>query len=109
MLREIRDRGAIYQAHHVFGHVRKFYSWAMAQEDDFDVQASPCVGINPKELIGEKRHRERVLDDAELRAVWKAAGRAAYPMGHVYQLLLLTACRKSEVAGARWSDHRSAP
>ena len=32
MLREIRDRGAVFQAHHVFGHVRKFYSWAMAQE-----------------------------------------------------------------------------
>jgi integrase len=104
MLREIRDRGAIFQAHHVFGHARKFYSWAMAQEDEFDVQASPCAGINPKELIGEKRHRERELDDAEIRAVWKAAERMGYPMGSVWRLLMLTACRKTEVAGAMWSE-----
>jgi integrase len=104
MLREIRDRGAVFQAHHVFGHARKFYSWAMAQEDEFDVQASPCAGINPKELIGEKRHRERELDDAEIRAVWKAAERMGYPVGSVWRLLMLTACRKTEVAGAMWSE-----
>jgi integrase len=104
MLREIRDRGAVFQAHHVFGHVRKFYSWAMAQEDEFDVQASPCAGINADELIGERGHRQRVLSDAEIRAVWKAATKMAYPVGTLYRMLLLTGQRKTEVAGARWRE-----
>ena len=104
MLREIRDRGAVFQAHHVFGHVRKFYSWAMAQEDEFDVQASPCAGINADELIGKRGYRQRVLNDAEIRAVWKAAERMAYPMGTLYRMLLLTGQRKTEVSGARWRE-----
>ena len=40
----------------------------------------------------------------EIRAYWRAASRMNYPMGPFLQLLALTACRKSEVAGARWRE-----
>ena len=55
-------------------------------------------------LIGAKQPRQRVLSDAELAAVWSNSRTLGYPFGPLYQLLLLTGARKSEVAGARWSE-----
>ena len=45
-----------------------------------------------------------MLSDAELRALWQASETIGYPFGPLYRLLLLTGARKSEVAGARWSE-----
>ena len=53
--------------------------------------------MKPSTLIGAKQPRQRVLNDAELAAVWNNSG-------PLYQLLLLTGARKNEVAGARWSE-----
>ena len=56
------------------------------------------------DLIGAKQPRQRTLNDAELRALWQASETIGYPFGPLYRLLLLTGARKSEVAGARWSE-----
>lgn len=103
MVGEIRDRGAVFQAHHILGHARTFFNWAIAQEE-FGIEVSPCDRMQPLRLIGPKRHRTRVLSDDELRAVWKAAEQMAYPMGRVWQLLILTGGRRDEVAGALWPE-----
>jgi integrase len=103
MVGEIRDRGALFQAHHILGHARTFYNWAIAQEE-FGVEISPCDRLKPNKLIGPKHHRTRVLADDELRAIWKATGTLGYPLGSLYRLLLLTGARLSEASGARWSE-----
>ena len=83
LIGEIRDRPAPRQAHNIFGHVRRFYSWLLSQPEYEDlVAASPCDRIRAKDLIGEKRHRQRVLSDDELRAVWQAAEATSYPTDH---------------------------
>jgi integrase len=45
--------------------------------------------------------RERVLTDAELTAIWKTV---KYEYGTVIKLLVLTGCRRSEIAGMRWPE-----
>ena len=45
-----------------------------------------------------------MLTDAELRAFWQATERLGYPYGPLFQLLLVTGQRKSEVAEARWPE-----
>ena len=60
--------------------------------------------MRPREIIGAKKARTRVLNDDELRALWKAAEGMGYPYGPLFQLLALTGQRKSEVAEARWSE-----
>ena len=67
------------------------------------VAASPCDRIRAKDLIGEKKIRQRVLDDAELRALW-AADRASLSLGTVYWLLLLTGSRRTEATDVRWGE-----
>ena len=36
--------------------------------------------------------------------MWNSSETLGYPFGPLYKLLLLTGARKSEVAGARWSE-----
>jgi integrase len=48
--------------------------------------------------------RDRVLDDAELRAIWLAAEQDKGPFGSYLRFLLLTAARRSEAAGLRRSE-----
>jgi integrase len=58
--------------------------------------ALPAIGAAPK--------RERVLSDAELAAVWKAALVMPPPFGRIVRLLALTGQRKAEVAEMTWNE-----
>jgi integrase len=48
------------------------------------------------------RPRSRVLSLDELAAIWKACGDDAY--GTIVKLLILTACRRSEIGDLRWRE-----
>lgn len=51
-----------------------------------------------------KTSRDRVLTESELRAIWSGASGLGWPFGPLIQLLLLTAQRREEVAGMRWTE-----
>ena len=46
--------------------------------------------------------RDRVLSDAEIVAMWRAAN--SYPYGDMLKLLLLTATRREEITQLRWTE-----
>jgi integrase len=100
---EIKDRGALYQAHNVLGHAKTFFNWAI-ERGIYGVETSPCDRIKPSRLIGPKSPRQRVLSDIEIAAFWRATKRMGYPIGPLFQMLLLTGQRKSEVAEAQWRE-----
>jgi integrase len=95
------DRGAATYAHNVFDAVNAVLNFAAAQDM---IEANPARLLKRSAIIGPKRHRQRVLDDAELRALWRASGRLGYPYGSLYQMLILTGTRLDEAAGARWRE-----
>lgn len=64
----------------------------------------PGDHISAKRLIGERRPRQRVLNDDELRAFWAATSQMDYPYGPCFRMLLLTGQRKSEVGKAQWGE-----
>jgi integrase len=97
------DQGKTYQAHNLLGHVRRIYNWAIGQHA-YGIESSPCDRLKPREIIGDKKERTRILNDAELRAAWKTADKLGYPYGPLFKLLMLTGQRKSEVAEAQWSE-----
>lgn len=94
-------RGHMYAAHAAWAHCRRLYNWAIARGL---VDASPCDRVRPKDIIGEKIPRHRVLTDAEIKRVWKGAGRLKYPFGPFYKLLLVTGQRRNELAHARRNE-----
>jgi integrase len=50
-----------------------------------------------------EKARERVLSDAELRAVWNATDDGT-DYSRITRLCLLTGCRREEIAGLRWDE-----
>ena len=51
----------------------------------------------------DERHRDRVLSDSELRAIWQAT-ESAGQYNRIIRLCLLTGCRRDEIGGLRWDE-----
>ena len=103
VVKAAKDRGAPYQAHNLLVTARRLFSWAIDQQA-YGLQTSPCDRLKPKAIIGKKVFRTRILDDDELRALWRATRHLGYPYAPLFRMLSLTGQRKSEVAEARWSE-----
>ena len=103
LVKGYKDAGKPYQAHNLLGYARRLFNWAIGQHV-YGIEASPCDRLKPKDIIGERKQRIRILSDAELRAAWGAAVELGYPYGPLWRLLILTGQRKSEVAEAQWSE-----
>ena len=98
LLDDIAAEGKPGAAADVLKHGRKLFNWAIDREIIY--------GPNPFDRLKppvKSKPRERVLKPAEIAAVWVAAVQIDYPFGPLVQLLLLTGCRRTEVAAMRWS------
>jgi integrase len=71
------------------------FSWAVGKGK---ADTNP-VNIGKLDAPGQ---RDRVLSNAELKAVWR--GLDDNDFGTVVKLLVLTGCRREEIAGMRWSE-----
>jgi len=85
-------------ADQTLAYLRRCLNWHEGRSDDF---RSPIV----RGMSRSQSHpRQRVLTDAELRAVWQASALVEDAWGRFVRFLLLTACRRGEAAGMRWSE-----
>ena len=79
--------------------VRKMMNWHASRHDDY---VSP-IARNMNRVKAADRARKRVLEDDELRAVWRAC--AELPtFGALVRFALLTAQRKEKIVTLRWDD-----
>ena len=74
-----------------------FFSWAMSEGID-GIENNPVINTNKS----EESPRDRVLNDHELRTIWKYAGDEHY--GAIIKLLMLTGQRANEIASLRWTE-----
>jgi integrase len=80
------------------GSLSSFFAWCMRQ--GFGVKANPTIGTdNP---VYGKAPRDRVLTDEEIRVIWRNC--LDDDFGKIVRLLMLTACRRDEIGGLRWSE-----
>jgi integrase len=93
-------------ANRVIEILRRVFNWYSIRNEDF---RNPIV----RGMTSAEGARDRVLNDDELRAVWKATdylGSSStetrlHPIFSAYiQFLLLTGARRSEAAGLRWAE-----
>jgi integrase len=69
------------------------------------ISKSPFDGLDTALLVGaEPDARSRVLNDAELVAVWRAVEGVGDPWCAIIRLLILTGCRANEIAQLRWDE-----
>jgi integrase len=86
-------------ANRLYSHLRDFFGWAARR--DGPIKVSPIAGMTPP---GPPTVRNRVYSDAELKAIWAAAGALDPSEGAYVKLVALLALRREEVAGAKWSE-----
>lgn len=96
-------RGKDAMAHLLLAYIRRLFNFAIAREV-YGIDCSPCDRMKPRDVIGLRESRDRVLTDDELAALWRAAHRIGYPFGSFVLALLLTGQRRSEVAGMTWRE-----
>lgn len=85
-------------ANRVINYLLALLNWRESRDDDYAV---PKFGKLRADHPEQKR--DRVLSDNEIRAMWpkwETAGTG----GQLCRLLLLTACRRSEIADLKWSE-----
>ena len=76
------------------------YSWGM--REGLVEGGNPVLGSsNPG---AGSRPRDRVLDDHELRIIWKVATEVDDDFGKVVRLCLWTLCRREEIGALRWDE-----
>jgi integrase len=92
------DRGAPVLARRLHAHLHRLFRWSVGRGI---IEANPMADL-PKP--GSENPRERVLSDAELKAVWSAANDIGWPFGQVVQLLILTGARRSEIGRLQWAE-----
>jgi integrase len=77
---------------------RAAFAWAMKRGA---VYANPFAALPIEKGVAT---RDRVLNDKEIAALWRAAGEATLPYGAITRLLILTGQRREEVAGVTWAE-----
>ena len=78
--------------------LRKLWRWAAERE----IVAAPVMDAVKVEY--QKRVRDRTFDDAEIKAVWRAAEQLTPVESAFVKLALLLAPRKTALAAMKWSD-----
>jgi integrase len=101
LLDAVEDKHGAWVADSVLAQLRAVATWYAGRSDDY----VPPFTRGMRRVSHQKRQRDRVLDDDELRKVWRAAeADDAGPFGAFVRLLLLSAQRRDKVAALRWDD-----
>lgn len=85
-------------ANRSLAYTKAFFNWAVGRGH---LPASPAEGVSKP---ASEVSRDRTPTVSELREIWNAAERLAYPFGYAVQLLIVTAMRREEVAGISVSE-----
>jgi integrase len=95
---KVTDRGSPVAARQLHAHLHRLFRWAVGRG---------IVAVNPMAHLPKPaaaQHRDRVLGEHEIAAVWKACGTIGWPFGPAVQLLFLTGLRRSEIGELRWHE-----
>jgi integrase len=86
------------EANHAFKAARTFLRWATKPPRKY-IAVSPIQGM---EMPTREVRRKRVLSEAELVKVWRAAEQMGHPYGTIVQLLILLGQRRGETGALQW-------
>ncbi|HMF26433.1 MAG TPA: integrase family protein [Pseudolabrys sp.] len=97
LLDHVEDNHGSRMADLVLSFIRAIANWYASRDDEY---TSPFVRNMRRHL---KPARSRILNDDELRTIWKHA-EANGQFGGIIQLLLLTGQRREKVVEMKWDD-----
>lgn len=92
------DKGSPIMANRTLAYVRRCLSWCVERGM---IETSPASDLK---LPAKETSRDRILEDDEIRAVWRTAQEIGYPYGTIVRLLILSGQRRDEVVSLLWED-----
>ena len=99
LLDRVEDNHGARQADMVLTVVRSIANWFATRNDDY----TPPVVRGMRRQDQKQHARARVVDDHEIRLIWKAAETSG-TFGGILKLALLTGQRRTKIASMKWSD-----
>jgi integrase len=103
LLGRIEARGSLVMAQHMAADLRQFFTYCVT----FDwIATSPAETIKKSDVGAKAKERERVLSEAELRALpaaLEASGLIPATQAAIW-IMLATCCRVGELSKARWAN-----
>jgi integrase len=97
MLDDIADNSGLVMSNRTLAYIRKAFNWRAARDDAFN----PPIA---KGMARKEQARTRILDNNELRAIWKTASEGQGPFPAFIKFLLLTAARLREGSNLAWDE-----
>lgn len=94
----VADKGYPTMARRLHSHLHRLFRWSVGRG---------IIAINPIAELpkpGDAVKRDRVLTDAELALIWRAACGIEWPFGPIFRLLILTGARREEIGALRWAE-----
>lgn len=108
LLDSVVDRGSPIMANRTLACVRRMFNWAIERDI---LETSPCLRVKAP---AKESSRQRVLSAGEIKTLWEVleSGKSkddepltmTQPIRLALQLVLVTAQRVGEVAGASWEE-----
>lgn len=98
VLEQVAEQRGPIGANRILAYARACYGWGVKAD---------LVLVNPFTQLaapGREQARERVLSDAEVQAIWQSTVALSTAHRAFVRFLLLTLQRRTEVAGAVWSE-----
>jgi integrase len=99
LLDEVEDDHGARQADYCLNITRALMNWYATRHDDY----SPPIVRGMRRQSPHAQARARILDDTEIRKIWKQA-EAGGSYGGIIRLALLTAQRRAKIITLRWAD-----
>ena len=87
-------------ANHAYVRVKTFLTWCRRRK------LIPSNPLEDMKMPYKMQSRDRILTDDELRRIWHACLQLG-TFGRIVQMLILTGCRRSEIADLRGSGYRA--
>ena len=103
LLAGIEGRGSMVMARHVTANLRQFFDYCVS----FDwIASSPAASIKRSDIGAKANERDRVLAEAEIRALPEAIrnARLIRTTELAIWIMLSTCCRVGEIASAKWEQ-----
>lgn len=97
LISDIEEKSGPSAAIHAHGSLSGYFTWLMGEGL---LEQNPILYTNKPET---RPARDRVLSEAELRALWSAL-QADDDYSDIIKLLILTFCRRDEIGGLRWDE-----
>jgi integrase len=102
LIERIADKNGRVQAERVFRTIGQVMKWHQSRDENYISVVVP--GMNADRRLAKDRKRKRILNDDEIRAVWKSCEGVDYKFGAMIKLALLTAQRRDKINTMKWTD-----